>query len=38
MMQLLALPGTPLVYYGNELMYYGTREYGDPSLREPMKW
>lgn len=38
MMQLLVLPGTPLVYYGNELMYYGTREYGDPSLREPMKW
>lgn len=38
LMQLLALPATPIIYYGDELFYYGTRIYGDPSLREPMKW
>ncbi|MBN4084123.1 MULTISPECIES: alpha-amylase family glycosyl hydrolase [unclassified Mycoplasma] len=36
--QLMALPGNPIIYQGDELYYFGTRYYGDPSLREPMKW
>ncbi|MGZ9797034.1 alpha-amylase family glycosyl hydrolase [Mycoplasma sp. 4013] len=35
---LLALPATPIIYAADELYYYSTRYYGDPTLREPMKW
>ncbi|WP_051599953.1 alpha-amylase family glycosyl hydrolase [Mycoplasma elephantis] len=35
---LLSLPAKPIIYYGDELSYAGTRDYGDPGLREPLKW
>ncbi|QIW62019.1 alpha-amylase family glycosyl hydrolase [Mycoplasmopsis gallinacea] len=35
---LLAMPARPILYYGDELGYFGTRTYGDPALREPMIW
>ncbi|WP_426461067.1 alpha-amylase family glycosyl hydrolase [Mycoplasma hafezii] len=38
LLSLFALPGQPILYYGDELNYYGTRKYGDPSLREPLRW
>ena len=33
---LLTLPGSPYVYYGEEIGMYGTKP--DPNIREPMLW
>ncbi|EGS29470.1 alpha-amylase family glycosyl hydrolase [Mycoplasmopsis anatis] len=38
LLQLLILPGQPIIYYADELCYYSTRIYDDPGLREPLKW
>ncbi|ADV34706.1 hypothetical protein MBIO_0863 [Mycoplasmopsis fermentans PG18] len=38
LLYLLALPAKPIIYYGDELAYAGTRSFDDPGLREPMKW
>jgi len=35
---LLTLPGTPFVYYGEELGMTGSKLDGDPRLRTPMHW
>ncbi|MDC4183737.1 alpha-amylase family glycosyl hydrolase [Mycoplasma bradburyae] len=35
---MLATPSFPIIYAGDELGYYGSRNYGDPGLREPIKW
>jgi glycosidase len=35
---LLTLPGTPFVYYGEELGMTGSKSDGDPRLRTPMQW
>lgn len=35
---LLTLPGTPMVYYGEEIGMLGDKRDGDKSVREPMDW
>lgn len=35
---LLTLSGRPVVYYGEELGYTGTKSGGDAFIRQPMKW
>jgi alpha-amylase len=35
---LLTLPGTPFVYYGEEIGMTGSKSRGDPRLRTPMHW
>ncbi|WP_051420963.1 alpha-amylase family glycosyl hydrolase [[Mycoplasma] imitans] len=35
---MLSMPAMSIIYAGDELGYYGTRIFGDPGLREPMKW
>ncbi len=35
---LLTLPGTPMIYYGEEIGMRGDKTDGDKSVREPMDW
>ena len=35
---LLTAPGSPYIYYGEELGLYGTKEKGDEYVRGPMLW
>lgn len=35
---MLMLPSTPIIYQGDELGYYANKMYGDPGLREPIRW
>ncbi len=35
---LLAMPGTPFLYYGDELGMRGQAGYGDPGKRTPFRW
>lgn len=35
---LLTLSGRPVVYYGEELGYTGSKDGGDAFIRQPMKW
>ena len=35
---LFSLPGTPYIYYSEELGMLGTKEFGDEGVRKPMPW
>lgn len=35
---LMTLPGTPMIYYGEEIGMRGDKSDGDKTLREPMDW